>query len=330
MSALGRCAGLVLGLAALAACGGGADSPATASPSPASAPAATPVKTAKVTIADLAATVSAPGHTEALVRQQIRAPFNGTLTALTVVVGDSVKQGQRVGSVVARDAEAALQGAETMLRHATTPSERADAERALALARKNLVVTPLTSSATGVVVSRDASSGDRVTEDQSLLTVAARGSIVFVADLPQSQLARVRPGQQATVDLTGLSSPVRGTVHGVLATANPSALTAPLRIDLAAPQGGGVVGLFGTATVTVAHRKNVPVVPTAAVLTDDVSGTKRVAEVTGGKAHWVTVQTGLSQDGQVEITDPALQPGTVVIVQGQVGLPEGTSVVSES
>jgi RND family efflux transporter MFP subunit len=327
-----RCsAGLLLAgaLAGLMACrAGGNDGPAP-TPSPAPTPAGTPVRTARVGLADLAETISAPGHTEALTRQQVRAPFNGTLTELSVVVGDSVQRGQRVGAIVARDAQAAVDGAETMLRNASTPVERADAERALKLARAHLVLTPLTSSVSGVVTSCDASAGDRVAEDQSLLTVAARDSFVFVADLPQSNLDRVRPGQEAKVVLSGASSPLHGTVHGVLATANSSALTAPLRIDLAVPQGSDVIGLFGTVSITVARKRHVPVVPAAAVLTDDVSGAKRVAEVVAGKAHWVAVETGLSQDGQVEITNPTLDPGTEVIIRGQVGLPEGTSVVSE-
>ncbi len=321
---------VVLAAAALAACHQGGDS-STAAPSvPAAPPAAeaTPVRTARVALADLSETVSAPGRTEALVRQQVRAPFAGTLTSLTVVVGDTVTEGERVGALVARDTEAALNGAETMLRDARTPADRADAERALELARANQVVTPLRSSVTGLVVARTAAAGDRVAEDQELLAVASRSSLVFVADLAQSELGRVEAGQSASIALAGQSSPLAGTVHGILATANPAALTAPIRIDPASPGRIDAIGLFGTVRITVSRRTNVPAVPASAVLTDDVSGTKQLALIEDGKAHWVQVQTGLTSAGLVEITAPKLAPGTEVITSGQVGLPEGAPVVS--
>ena len=321
-----RLAAAVIVAAALGGCHSGEEAPAAPTPAPDTAAAATPVKTAVVTLADLTETVSAPGRTEALVRQQIRAPFAGTVTALSVVVGDTVHDGEQVGAMVARDAEAAVQGAETMMRSARTPQERADARRALELARANRVVTPLRCSVSGLVVARTSAAGDRVAEDQELLTVAAQDSLVFVADLAQDELTRVKPGQHAAISLAGQSAPLAGTVHGILATADATALTAPIRIDPASPGRIDAVGLFGTATITVASRTGVSAVPAAAVLTDDVSGTRRVALIENGHVHWVEVRTGIASGGMVEITAPKLEPGSEVIVAGQVGLPEGAPV----
>jgi RND family efflux transporter MFP subunit len=309
-----------------AACHGGSGA-GDATPSPSEAPASTPVQVAKVERTSMVQTVSAPGRTVALVQQKVRAPFAGTLTDLSVVVGDTVQRGEQVGTVVARDSEAAVTGAEEMLREAKTPAARADAERALVLARRNLVVAPLHASVAGVVTQRGAASGDRVAEDEELVTLAALDSVVFVADIAQSDLVHVRPGQEARVDLTGRGEPLRGVVHGLLANADAANSTAPIRIDLTSPPPTLAVGLFGTARITVALRTKVAVVPQAAVLTDDVSGVRRLAEVIDGRAHWIEVHTGLSENGKVEIASPALTPGTQVIVGGQVGLPDGTPVV---
>lgn len=321
-----RCLMLIVAALAGPGCGGGGGS-ASPSPTPTQT-AGTPVQVGEVTLADVAETVTAPGRTSALVTQQIRAPFAGTVTELSVVVGDRVHKGERVGTMVERDAEAALQGAREMVRDATAPEQRADAERALELARSNLVITPIESSVDGIVVTAPAAADDRVAQDAELLGVAAAGSMVFVADLAQSELARVQTGDEARVDLAGLPRPLAGKVHGTLASANPGAMTVPLRIDLAAPGAVAAVGMFGTTTITVARRRQVPVVPKAAVLTDDVSGVKRLARIEDGKAHWVDVATGLEREGQVEITKPRLSPGTLVIVGGQVGLPEGAPVVA--
>jgi multidrug efflux pump subunit AcrA (membrane-fusion protein) len=110
-----------------------------------------------------------------------------------------------------------------------------------------------------------------------------------------------------------------------------SVMTVPVRIDFSTNlQTAGApiqTGLFGTAEIIVGDRVAVPIVPAPAVLRDDISGISRVALVTSvRKVHWVTVTTGATQGGGVEIKTPALAPGQRVIVSGQVGLPEGSNI----
>jgi multidrug efflux pump subunit AcrA (membrane-fusion protein) len=99
-----------------------------------------------------------------------------------------------------------------------------------------------------------------------------------------------------------------------------------VRIDLARVTRQLALGLFGNARVTVASHPAALVVPDAAVVRDDVTGVSRVAAVANGRAHWVTVTTGLKQNGMTEISGPNLAEGLVVIESGMVGLPEGKSV----
>jgi len=114
---------LALLLLALASCKGetSKEAEAKADPTP---EAPTAVKVAAIAKQSLPVFVSGPGKTSALVQQKVRAPFAGTLTSLTVSDGDPVQHGQVLGTVVARDSEAALSGAREMLRQATTPAER--------------------------------------------------------------------------------------------------------------------------------------------------------------------------------------------------------------
>ena len=312
-------------LAALLAsgCGGGAKDAKkeeSAAPSP-----ATPVRVAPVERATLAEIVSAPGKIAAMSQEKVRAPFAGTLVELRVTDGDRVRRGEAVGSVVARDSEAALAGAREMERDAKTDAERRDAARAVDLARRNLVRAPLSASADGIVVSHAASAGDRVSEDEEILSIAETDSLVVLADVPQAQLPRIRAGEPVEVEIPG-RPPVGGRVHGILAESGPSDLTAPVRIDID-PAAGAAVGLFATARITVAERRDVPAVPDAAVVRDDVTGASRVAVVGAeGKAHWIAVTPGIVQGGRTEIAAPPLDAATRVIVSGQAGLPEGTPV----
>jgi multidrug efflux pump subunit AcrA (membrane-fusion protein) len=298
------------------------DAPAPAGP-------ATPVRVARVERAALAEIVTAPGKVAAMAQAKVRAPFAGTLVSLTVTDGDFVHAGQTVGSVVARDSEAALAGAQEMEREATTDAERRDAARAVALARANRVAAPLKIAADGIVVSHAASGGDRVSEDEEILSVAETGTLVVLADVPQAALPKVVAGESATVEIPGRAA-IAGRVHGLLAESGPSDLTAPVRIDLASAP-GLAVGLFASVRITVAEHEDVAAVPDAAVLRDDVTGTARIALVgADGKAHWIAVTPGLSQGGKTEVVSPPLAPGAAVIVSGQVGLPEGAPVAASS
>jgi RND family efflux transporter MFP subunit len=328
----------MLGLAAFSACSRGSRTASTGDPAAATKDtaaadslAATPVHMTVVERGNIAITVTGPGRTDALDLQKIRAPFTGILTLLRIAVGDRVGANQVVAAIVNQPSQAALIGAEAMLRSASTPAQRSDAERALVLAKQNLVATQLRAPRAGVVVSRAASQGDLLNQGDSILTIASAGSIVFVARIAQADLAQVRLGQRANVNLPGQLGVVPGVVHGLLPADTNSVMTVPVRIDFSTDlQTAGApiqTGLFGTVEIVVGERSAVPIVPAAAVLRDDISGISRIALVTpAGLAHWVNVTTGATQGGKVEIKYPALTPGQRVIMSGQVGLPDGSKV----
>ncbi len=287
----------------------------------------TPVKVARVVRATLTLTVSGPGHTDALEQQKIRAPFKGLLRELRVADGDKVRARQVIAVLASQESEAALIGARAMLRAAHTTAERVDARRALKLAEHGVVKTELRAPEAGVVVSHGADEGALVADAQDLVSLAATDSFVFLANIVQTELPRIRAGEPAEVRLAAQPATLHGTVHGVLAAASAADLAASVRIDLAKGSMPKALGLFGTAVITVGERRDVLVVPQAAVLRDDINGQQRIAVVSpGGKAQWVQVTLGAVEGSRVEITAPALQPGTQVVVEGQVGLPEGAPV----
>lgn len=285
---------------------------------------ATPVRVAKVVVATLREIVKAPGRLVPMHQQEIRAPFDCVLVRLRVADGDRVTAGQVVAEVVSQNSEAALDGARAMLRAARTDPGRADARRALSIAEANLVRRALRAPASGLVASHQAAQGDILAAHQGILSVVDDGTLVLVADVPQSALPRVRPGQPVDVALTARSTALRGTVRAILPAG--AALTAPIQVAIRHPPSPLDPGLFGFARVVVGAHAGALAVPAAAVLRDDVTGVSHVTTVEDGVAHRIEVRTGTRDRGLVEILSPALRPGTTVIVQGQVGLPDGARV----
>jgi multidrug efflux pump subunit AcrA (membrane-fusion protein) len=320
-----RAAAAAFAVALLSGCRARESGAAAQAPAASVADAPTQVVVAAVRRMAIAEAVSGPGRTAALSQQKVRAPFAGTLVELRVADGDAVTRGQTIGTIASRESEAALAGAREMLREASTAGQKADAERAVALAERNVVRKAILASADGPVLSHASASGDRVSEDQEIITIAEAASFVFLADMPQNDLARIRPGQPAQVDIGG-HAPIAGVVHSILPGANAADFTGSVRIDLPHPAERLTIGLFGNARVTVGTRPAALVVPDAAVVRDDVSGVTRVAAVAGGRAHWLTVTPGLKQNGMTEISGPDIAETTTVIVSGMVGLPEGKSV----
>ncbi len=271
--------------------------------------------------------VVAPGVTEALAQHKLKAPFAGRLRRLRVLDGAQVVKGEVVAELLSQESDAALAGAEAMARSARTDAQKSDGERALGLARTNQVTRALHAPVTGFVLSHGASEGDLVSAGDTLLELADPSAIVFVAQVVQSDLYRVRTAQRASVQLPSVPLPLTGTVQALLPTASAASLAQPVRIALQTRV--AAVGLFGTARIIVGHHPDALGVPQEAVLRDDISGTSQLAVVGGDhRAHWLKVQPGLTEDGWVELVGSPLQAGQQVVVGGQVGLPEGAEVVA--
>ena len=242
--------------------------------------------------------------------------------------GDVVTAGQPVAELVSQESSAAVEGARAMLETAKSPAGRAEAQRALDVAEAHLVKRTLRLPAAGAVASHQATQGDLLSAHDEILTIADERSIAFVASVPQSELSLVRPGQAVEVALSALPAAVVGLVRAVL-PAGADSIT-PVRIALELPPAGLGPGLFGVARIVVGVHRGATAVPAAAVLRDDITGSSRLAIVDQGKARWVEVKTGLAENGSIEIVSPPLKIGAQVIVQGQVGLPDGAAVRPES
>ena len=130
----------------------------------------------------------------------------------------------------------------------------------------------------------------------------------------ETDLGRIQLGQ--TVAFTVDAYPDK-TFTGKVALISRSATTSsnvvyyPVYVDVGSAEGLLFPTMTARTTIQVGESKNVLVVPAAAV--KEEKGQKYVQVMTNGKAQSVTVETGLSDDENVEIKN-GLNAGDQVIL----------------
>jgi multidrug efflux pump subunit AcrA (membrane-fusion protein) len=272
--------------------------------------------------------LSVPGQWQSGSELVINAPTAGQLEALTVAVGDKVTVGQRVGTLVPRDSWAGLTGAEILVGEARTEKERAEAQRALHLAQRDMVRVPLVAQQAGVVIRRSAEPGSSLAEAAEIVAIAPWKTVVFEAHVPAINAPIVHKGQPA--DIATPDEPTRmAVVERVLPIASTADQTILVwlvpRTLTPAPE----LDRFGTAVITVGPPRQALAAPDSAVVEDDLTGQHRLAVVDpSGTLTWRPVVLGLAQEGWREVQAPGLGPGARIVTQGQRGLADGTKVTA--
>lgn len=285
------------------------------------------VRVARLEERRFADAISVPGQWRSGGELVISAPAAGVVEALTTSVGDRVEAGHHAGTLIPKASWAALKGAELMVREAHDSASRADAERALALARRDLVRVPIVIRQAGVVVRRSVEPGADIAESAEMLAVAPWATIVFEAHVPAADAPRVRAGQPAVVREQG-SAPHNAHLRRVLPAASGADQASLVWL---APEGGTTPQLerFGTAQITVGTPHLGLAAPDSAIVEEDLTGERRVAVVdSSGHLAWHIVVLGPAANGWHELLRTKLTPGTPVIIEGHRGLPDGTRVTA--
>lgn len=284
------------------------------------------VRVAHVELRTLAERVAAPGQWRAANELLVTAPFAALVESLSVRPGDRVRQGQTVGVLATRESRAAIRGAELMLRQAGDDAARAEAQRALDMARHDLVRVPLVAAASGVVVRRSAEPGAEVAEGSELLKLVSEHDLVFEAHIPLTAARLITPGRIATIVMAG-GNDVRAVVQRRLPNTSADDQSALVWLSPVSAVPPDVLDRFGVATIETGAPRRVVAVPDSALVADDLTGDVLVARVGAGDiAVWTPLRVGLAADGWHELTSGHLKPGDALVIRGQRGLPDSTHV----
>jgi len=267
------------------------------------------------TVEPAPATTNAPAASASLA-----APLAGVVTKVAVVEGQHVEKGDLVVELnsgtltVENAAQEVARQRQLYAQQNTSLRNLQNAEAQLALLR---VIAPLS----GTVVRVNVKPGQSVDLPTVVAEVMDLNRLVAAAAIPAAQAGELKAGNPVEL----LTEPVVTTELAYISpTVDTSSDTVLVRVLL--PPGAGLrPGQFVPLRIVTAVHTNCLVAPAEGVLTDE-SGQSVIVMVKGSEATQTAVQTGLRENGWVEVAAPGLRAGDPVVSVGAYGLPGTTKI----
>ncbi|MFM0647544.1 efflux RND transporter periplasmic adaptor subunit [Paraburkholderia bryophila] len=312
----------------------------------------------------LSETLPLTGSLRAITQAAVKSKVAGSALDVAVREGDTVKTGQILARIDARDyvaraeqsrGQMAAMAGQLDIAKQTLDNNRVlvekgfisknafdtaqsqyeiaranlDAARA-ALASSNLSLddTLVRSPLDGQIATRSVEPGEKVAVDAKLFDVVDLRTLELEAPVPVGEIGRVRIGQPVSIAFDGIDTPVQGAITRINPAAQPGSRSIMVYVQVANPAGTLRVGMFGTGTIAVGSRQNVLVVPATAVRTDGARHS--VYALVGGKLVEQPVQTGATGDADgdswTEITSGPLNVGERIVKNNLGSLRIGSTV----
>jgi len=301
----------------------------------------TAVKVIQVQRATRPVTTEVVGTVRAVRSATIAPLISGTVADVRVGLGSSVRSGEVLVRLSAREVEARLEQTRAVSALAARERDRAIALKAqgamsgaqydaamsqwsLAQAREAEASTLaehtlLRAPFPGVITAKLANVGDTVMPGQALLVLEAPSVLRFEARVPETSVERLSIGTTVPVRLDGLERELEGRVAEIQPAADDATRTRLVKIDL--PQLEGLrSGRFGRLVLTTGSSLSIAV-PASAVVRRGQLETVFVVE--GGTARLRLIRTGRERDGWLEVVsglsgeERVALPGTAELVDGQ-------------
>jgi len=251
---------------------------------------------------------------------QLAAPSAGVVAKVNVLEGRHVEKGDVLmelnsGTMTAENAEQEVARQKKLYAQENTSLKNLqNAEAQLALLR---VTAPLS----GTVARVNVKPGQAVDLTTVVAEVMDLNRLAVSAEIPAAEASDLKSGNPVEV-LT--EPPVTTELLFVSPNVDKNNGTILVRALLSA---GGALrpGQFVSLRIVTAVHTNSLAAPSESVVTDE-SGKSVVALVKGDEAAQRPVQTGLRENGWVEIAAPELKAGDIVVTVGAYGLPEKTKI----
>jgi membrane fusion protein, multidrug efflux system len=246
-----------------------------------------------------------------------------------VAAADRERERRRIAALFAEQVatEQARDAAATA--HESALAAQAQAQAQLQLARVNLEEAFIHAPMDGVIAKRQVDPGAMVGPGVSIVQVAQMDPLRLMLALPAHLLPVLAAGKTQVAVATDVH-PGREftcTLQRIFPTVDSATRTvrAEVRLDNPKENGDWLLrpGMYATARLVLETSRRALTVPAAAVIR--VLDRKLVFVVRGNIARAVTVQTGIRDGADTEITD-GLAEGNEVVVLGQNKLTDGAPI----
>ena len=212
--------------------------------------------------------------------------------------------------------EASLQAAQGQL---------SSAEGKLKGAEAQVTYSEIHSPINGVVTDRPLYAGETAAAGAPLITVMDTSSLLAKTHVAQSVVQQMKVGDEAAVQIAGVTAPVKAKVSLISPALDPGSTTVEVWLKIDNKSGKLKVGTPVKASITGKTVENAWKIPAAALLTAQ-DGSKSVMLVgSDGAAHKKAVTLGISDGDDVQVTS-GVSAADMVITGGAYGLDEGTKV----
>ncbi|KJF66209.1 efflux RND transporter periplasmic adaptor subunit [Rhizobium nepotum] len=154
-----------------------------------------------------------------------------------------------------------------------------------------------------------------------LFTVIKDGAIELVADLSETDIMKVKPGQKAYLTVAGGARKIEGTVRLVSPTVDPSTRLGSVHVILPG-DGPARSGMYASAEIIV-EETNALALPLSAVTAGREGSTTRRVE--GDIVKQVKIETGIEDSGFIEIVS-GLAAGDKVVEKAGAFVRDGDRI----
>lgn len=155
----------------------------------------------------------------------------------------------------------------------------------------------------------------------AMFNIVAKGQVKLIAEVPESDLPKVKVGQKSTIAVNGYDKALAGDVALISPEVDQATRMGKAHIKLA--EGVRIpLGAFGRATISLAASEGVALPLTAVTFGEDGP---TVQVVKDGKVEVRKVITGLVSTTDIEITD-GVEPGETFVARAGSFVREGDVV----
>ncbi len=217
-------------------------------------------------------------------------------------------------------ADAAVKAAQQGL--VAAQAQREVAESRVADVQLKLKRTRIEAPVAGLVVEKNAMVGAIASAAGApMFTLIRDGKLELVADVAEEDTLRLEPGQKAELSVEGRAQPISGTVRLVEPVIDPQTRLGKVHVSIDDPAQVRS-GMFAEVSVIVA-RHEAPAIPVSAIGGDNA--TTSVMKVENGTVRRVGIETGIRENGLVEVTS-GLNPGDLVVTKAGAFVRDGDRI----